>query len=300
MRTCKISGNMKNTIEIGPVWSKIKEIASHALASLAPGNGYNIARRRLFCPIDYMRCGEFYAILSNIEFKPGMQILDVSGPGFFTLFLAKENPGIQFTYINILDSEIGLYGDICRNAGIHNVTYLKQDIRDLTFESNLFHKVISISVIEHIFPEVGGDYNAFEQIKRVLKDDGELVLTLPYKDKRNIVYVDRAVYERGAGKKNFYAREYDKEMFETLVANSGFYIDKKYFITEKQGVFSLDYYEWGPGKDSPLSREILQLRKKIEQEVGKPLDEMLAREYLRVSTEAEYRLVNIAAFLKKK
>jgi len=42
------------------------------------------------------------------------------------------------------------------------------------------------------------------------------------------------------------------------------------------------------------------MRRKIEQEVGKPLDKMLAGEYLRVSTEAEYRLVNIAAFLKKK
>lgn len=291
---------MKDTIEIDPVWVKIKEIASQALASLAPGNSYNFARKRLFCPVDYMRCGEYYAISSNIELNPGMQILDVSGPGFFTLYLAKENPGVQFTYISILDSEIELYKDICKNAGIHNVTYLQQDVRDLTFKANIFHKAISISVIEHIFPEVGGDYTAFKQIKRVLKDDGEFALIIPYKDKRNIVYVDRAVYERDARGKNFFAREYDKEMFETLVSNSGFYIDKKYFITEKQGVFSLDFYQWGPGKNNPLSQEILQLKKKIEQEVGKPLDEMLAREYLRVSTEAEYRLVNIAAFLKKK
>ena len=92
---------MKDTIDIGPVWDNIKEIASQALASLTPGNAYNFARRRLFCPIDYMRCGEYHAILSNIKFEPGMQVLDVSGPGFFTLFLAKENPGIQLTYINI-------------------------------------------------------------------------------------------------------------------------------------------------------------------------------------------------------
>ena len=130
-----------------------------------------------------------------------------------------------------------------------------------------------------------------------MKPAGELFLTVPYKSKRNIVYVDGPVWERGERQKNFFAREYDKEMFEHLLDRSGFNARNTLFICERYGIFAVDYYEWGPGVKSWFAKYHLQLRRSAERLIGKPLDEILARRYLSVSKGIDARVVNIAATL---
>lgn len=285
-------------IDVNHISRVTKELAFQALHRISPSDPvYKVARRRSIRPVDYMRCAEFYAILKDLTIKPRMRILDVSSPQWFSLFLAREYPETQFDYINIIESEIAPYRKICRLCGIKNLTYHQEDVRSLTFGSEMFDKVISISVIEHVYPEVGGDYRAMQELNRVLKYDGEIMLTLPYKSKRNIVYFDGAVYERGPKKSNFYAREYDEEMFTALVEGSAFYVKNAYFITERLGLFSLDYYEWGPGKRVPFARYLIRKRGILERLLRKSFDELLAKHYLRVSPQIDYRLVNIAATL---
>jgi SAM-dependent methyltransferase len=279
---------------------KIKALALRAMNKTSPsGPAYKIARARVTRPVDYMRCAEFEAILRDLEIDPQMEILDVSSPQWFSLYLAERYPKTMFHYINIIDTELDPYQNIANSLGLINLKYHKGDVRDLQFNSNTFDRAVSISVIEHVYPEVDGDLTALLDIKRVLKPKGELLLTVPYKSKRNIVYVDGPVWERGARQRNFFAREYDKEMFEELINRSGFAVRDKWFICERYGILAVDYYEWGPGINGWFAKYHFQLRKVAERMFAKPLDEMLAQRYLSISKEIDSRVVNIAAALVK-
>jgi len=143
-----------------------------------------------------MRYAEFDAILRDLEIHPQMTILDVSSPQWFLLYLANRHRATNFYYINILESELAPYKKIAKALGITNLKYQKGDVRNLAFHKDTFDKVISISVLEHIHPEETGDLHAgaLREIKRVLRLQGDLLLTLPYKAKGNIVYMDGPVY----------------------------------------------------------------------------------------------------------
>ena len=246
-----------------------------------------------------MRYAEFDAILRDLQLESGMQILDVSSPQWFSLYLANNYPDIEFQYINILDSELDPYAEIAEALGIRNLKYRKEDIRNSGLRDNTFDRAISISVIEHIYPEKGGDLKALDEISRVLISGGEFLLTVPYKSRCNILYRDGPVYERRERTRNFYAREYDEVMFDRLVGRSKFSLNGTWFICELTGSFSVDYYEWGPGKDIFPGKYLVKSRILLERIFGKSLDELLAKKYLSVSREITGRLVNISARLKK-
>ena len=291
---------MKN-LEIGlQVSSDTRSLALRAVKELSSfQSACHIARVRAVRPVDYMRYAEFDAILRNLELNSQMTILDVGSPQWFSLYLANKYPMVEFHYINIIDSELDPYKDIANALGIKNLNYRKEDVRDMQFSDNTFDKVISISVIEHIYPEEHGDLKALSEISRVLKSGGEFLLTVPCKSKSNIVYMDGAVYERREKTRNFFAREYDEEMFNKLIERSEFSLTESWFISERRGIFSVDYYEWGPGKDAFLAKYLIKSRRLLERIIGKSLDELLAKQYLSVSREITGRLVNISARLKK-
>ena len=291
---------MENIPNISCVSKAIREMAREAAQNLSTSDSASkIAQRSIVRPIDYMRCAEFDAILRGLNITPGTRILDISSPQWFTIYLANAFPATQFDYCNIIDIELEPYKTLCSQLGINNLRYHKEDVRNLNFDSNSFDKVVSISVIEHVHPEQGGDYSALQEIKRVLKPEGELLLTIPYKENRNIVHFNGAVYERGAEERNFYAREYDNAMFDKLINDSGYTVRDAWFICEIKGVFSIDYWAWGPGKRYPLARHAtLKTRRVVERLFGYSVDEVLARRYLRVSSQdTSNRLVNIAAVL---
>ncbi|GAA6615458.1 methyltransferase domain-containing protein [Scytonema sp. NUACC26] len=291
---------MRNLEKALQVSSGIRELALKAMKELPTSHpAYHAARERAKRPVDYMRYAEFDSILRNLEITPQMTILDVSSPQWFSLYLADKHPEAEFYYINIIDSEIEPYKEIANCLDIKNLKYQKQDIRKLKFQDNTFHKVISISVIEHIYPEEDGDLKALNEIKRVLKPESDFLLTIPYKAQKNIVYMDGAVYERSEKNRNFFAREYDKEMFDNLIERSGLALKDSWYICEKKGIFSVDYYEWGSGKNSWLAKYFIKGRRRLEQVLDKSLDEMLTKQYLTVSREITTRVVNISAVLKK-
>jgi SAM-dependent methyltransferase len=256
------------------------------------------ARRTASRPIDYMRYGEYQAVLTDLDLVPGMDVLDVSSPQWFSVHLAATHPDVRFTYLNISERELAGFGEIAAVLGLDNITYMQGDVRELQFDGQTFDRVVSISVIEHVSPEEGGDTSALREVERVLRPSGELLMTVPYKSEGAIVHVDGPVNESGERERHFFAREYDERSLGSLIKASGLDRVSAWYISERKGVLSVDYYEWGPGKATPLSYPI-RYRRLVELLVGRSADGLLARRYLVVAREPLTRLVNIAVRLRK-
>jgi len=257
-----------------------------------------LASRAVVRPIDYMRWAEFEAILRMLDLRPGQRVLDVSSPQWFTLQLAARHPDVQFSYVNILESEMAPFRAIASALDLRNLEYKLGDVRQLDWPSGTFDAVISISVLEHVYPEVGGDDAAFRDIRRVLKPEGHLLLTVPCKQQPNVVYMDGPVYERGDSGKNFFAREYDMTSFHDLVSRTGFLVDQEWRIEEQPGLFAVDFWEWAEGSRQRVWPWVIRNRSKLERLSRLPVDQVLAKRYLRINSQPDARLVNVAARLK--
>jgi SAM-dependent methyltransferase len=235
-----------------------------------------------------------------LHFNPGESVLDVASPQWFTLYLAACNPDVRLNYINILDSEIENYRIIAANLGLKNLDYSKEDVRKLPFKPMSFDKVISISVLEHISPENGGDIIAFKEIRRVLRNNGDMFITVPCKKVQNTVYMNGPVFERNnEGERTFFAREYDMDSFHQLVEVTNFFIAEEYRIEERQGLFAVDYWEWGDGRNKIFWPKLIRARRILERIIGYSFDETLATRHLLVTKHQIGRLINVAARLKK-
>lgn len=257
-----------------------------------------LASRAVVRPIDYMRWAEFEAVLRMLDLSPGQRVLDVSSPQWFTLQLAARHPDVQFIYVNILESEMAPFRAIASALDLRNLEYKLGDVRQLDWPAGTFDAVISISVLEHVYPEVGGDDAAFRDIRRVLKPDGRLLLTVPCKQQPNVVYMDGPVYERGDSGKNFFAREYDMTSFHDLVSRTGFLVDQEWRIEEQPGLFAVDFWEWAEGSTQRVWPWVIRNRSKLERLSRLPVDQVLAKRYLRINSQPDARLVNVAARLK--
>lgn len=255
------------------------------------------ARAAIARPVDYMRCAEFDAILSRLRIRPGARILDVGSPQWFSLYLARLHPEATFTYSNIIERELTDYREIARACRLTNIRYVLEDARKLTFADAAFDQVVTISVIEHVFPESGGDVQALREIRRVLAPAGRVHLTVPCKAAPNVVYLNGPVYERGGGERVFFAREYDRETFFELVKQAGFEAQSVAYISERPGLLALDRLEWGPWSSRWSRYGLAAIRLAQERVIGRSWDRMLAQRYLRVTEEPQQRLVNVAAVL---
>jgi len=71
---------------------------------------------------------------------------------------------------------IGKIDQIFKRKGI-NLNLSSGDLLNLPFFANSFDTVLVISVLEHLYPQ--NQYNAFREIHRVLKPDGQLVYGVP-------------------------------------------------------------------------------------------------------------------------
>lgn len=281
------------------VAAEIRALARRAVDLLPTSSvARRLARHRMVRPIDYMRYAEFTAVLDELDIGHGDRVLDVGSPQWFSLYLASAYPETSFTYVNIVESELEPFREITEVLGLTNIEHRMGDVRQLAFPDASFDCVISISVIEHVYPEVGGDVAALGEIARVLEPGGDLVLTVPCKDRCAVVRVDGPVYERGAQDDNFFAREYDMNSFALLVASGLLRLDDSWLISEKAGTWSVDYYEWGPGSGARVRSALVRARVLL-QVFGVSADEALARRYLGIAREPEHRMVNIAARLRK-
>jgi ubiquinone/menaquinone biosynthesis C-methylase UbiE len=126
----------------------------------------------------------FYPVIVNLylqrvelclaECRGGERVLDVgfgSGVNFLNLSeMYKEIHGLD------LNSDVEAVASVFQKMGIQ--TQLKNgNVLDMPYPDGSFDTVLLISILEHIKPQE--QKPAFEEIKRVLKPDGQLVYGVP-------------------------------------------------------------------------------------------------------------------------
>ena len=281
----------------------IKRLARRALKNLRSYSpAFKETKIRKNKPMDYLRCVEFPLIYQLLSLEDGMKVLDLASPQWFSLFLAHCFPRVEFIYTNILEIELNQIKDVAVCLGLKNISYRVEDGRRLNFADAFFDRAVSISTIEHIAPDIGGDTQALSEINRVLKKGGEFTLSVPLKKERSLVYDGlHSVWERQTQPNNFYMRNYDLQQVEELAQNTGFTLLEKLFMFERPGLFAMEYWE-SEGKHRKEKDGVIKLKKKIDKLIGLRLENILANRYIRLEgeTKPQDRLINLVAKLLKK
>ena len=103
-------------------------------------------------------------------------------------FVEKEDTvldfgcGVQGFFLNQIKSKIkngiGIDGDLGQNLTFDNIELQKFMFADkMPFEDKSFNKIFLLAVLEHIEPE--NVPSLINELKRILKDNGKIVLTIP-------------------------------------------------------------------------------------------------------------------------
>jgi len=141
--------------------------------------------------ISSSRFVEYPWILSNFDLKKYHRVLDVGSVGS-TLPLEL---GCQGCEVHCIDVRFYEYAKI-----LPNVTSFVGDIRQTEFQSDFFDCVTAVSTIEHIglgrysdATGLSGDKKTMDEIRRILKKDGDVLLTMPFG--RHAVTATHRVYD---------------------------------------------------------------------------------------------------------
>jgi SAM-dependent methyltransferase len=205
------------------------------LVKLAP---QPVKLSRALAPIDFVRWREFdFALRAASHFmsSPG-QVLDLSSPKLLPLTIASKVRGCHVVATDILDREVNWVRSAGDRLGLMNLTARVEDARQLRFPDNRFDLITSVSVIEHIAPEHGGEIPAMREIARVLAPGGIAVITVPFSRSYFADYHTGNVYERENtnGEPIFFQRFYDQGMLmSNIVAASGLELASLGFIEER-------------------------------------------------------------------
>jgi cyclopropane-fatty-acyl-phospholipid synthase len=115
-------------------------------------------------------------ICRKLMLKPGMKVLDIGcGWGSFARF-AAEKYGVDVVGITVSEEQLNLGNELCNGL---NVKLILQDYRKLDTEKllgggNLFDRIVSIGMIEHVGYK---NYRLYMKIiERCLKEDGLFLL----------------------------------------------------------------------------------------------------------------------------
>lgn len=133
------------------------------------------------------------------QFVQSKTVLDIaSGSGYGTNILAYAG-ALSVTGADISDEAVN-YANV--NYGTDNLKFVQANGTSLIFEDNSFDVVVSFETIEHL-----EDYQSFyNELCRVLKDDGVLIISSPNKD----------VYPEG---NDFHFKEFTLTEFEEILGD---------------------------------------------------------------------------------
>jgi ubiquinone/menaquinone biosynthesis C-methylase UbiE len=191
-----------------------------------------------FSPIAFVRWREFqyaFSALHKLEIVP-RRLLDIASPKLFPITIAHEWPDCRVDAIDLVEPDLRELQHGKKQFCLFNLNPHKMDARTLDFPDQAFDAITSISVVEHISPEHGGDSQAMAEMRRTLKPGGVSIIIVPFSRTYFAEYVDGAVYGRqseGPGK-NFYQRFYDCDRLQRdIIDASGMELIDLLFVDER-------------------------------------------------------------------
>jgi SAM-dependent methyltransferase len=106
-------------------------------------------------------------------FPAGSSVLEAGcGIGAQTFILAKQNPEVQFTSIDISEASLNAAAALIQSEGLRNVTLQRADIFDLPFQPASFDHIFVCFVLEHLQNPV----EALNRLRPLLKPGGTLTV----------------------------------------------------------------------------------------------------------------------------
>ena len=208
----------------------------------------NISLKLLFNPVSIVRYFEYDFVLSSIGTVDDKDILDVSSPYLIGFFLSSKYK-CNYYYINPDNRDLENVRSLSKKISFEG-NYLSNclDAKKMDYPDNMFDKIVSVSVIEHV--SNNGDSDVMREIWRVLKPGGLLILTFPVKKEFEEEFISENIYnleqEKSEGK-FFFQRYYDQEKIEERLLSSidNFEIvDKKIFGEETDGFYDEYKQRW--------------------------------------------------------
>ena len=140
---------------------------------------------RLVIPLDPSRYLELPWARQTLGAHAGERVLDLASPKLLAVSLARE--GVEVVSVDALPSEVDLWRRLAPEA-----RFEVADGRALPFADASFAHAYSISVLEHI-PE-GGDERALQELARVVRPPGRILLTVPFAQTYREDWRDAPVY----------------------------------------------------------------------------------------------------------
>jgi len=133
-----------------------------------------------------MRNQEIRMLLDWLKEPQGLKILDAGcGEGIYTLFLAQREASL--TGIDLSYKYVAIARELTKSLSV-KADYLVCDLAHVPLPEGYFDWVICNSVLEH----VDKDVSALQEMRRVLKPQGTLFLTVDCGDRLLIVnFLDR-------------------------------------------------------------------------------------------------------------
>jgi SAM-dependent methyltransferase len=188
--------------------------------------------------VDYVRCLEFPLVFDNLQLRRGGWLLDVgSGQADFPLYIASRTPtsAVALDASERVRSQRAMAARLARQgldtSGRFHI--MVGDAQAVPCRDGVFDDISLISTIEHV--EGNGDSVAMQELARVLKPGGRLVLTVPYNyDRYRDFWVTDNTYTAAyRGTPLFYQRHYDDHaLTKRLVEPSGLRLAKKVIFGE--------------------------------------------------------------------
>lgn len=143
--------------------------------------GNTKSRAVLMSPVSLTRYFEFdFARRHLSDLRPEHRLLDISSPFLFSFHLATHTPRLRIRMINPDSRDLARTERMYKPGRITNIVTECLGISELKQEpAGSLDAIWSLSVLEHIHPDHGGDREACRALWRLLAPGGRLVLTLP-------------------------------------------------------------------------------------------------------------------------
>lgn len=170
-------------------------------------------------PMNYARQMEIPITAKYLNARHKERILDISSPKLLALYYSAVGANVVAGDLEeYFVSDMNCYKEL---LGLSLETSVFDATKKIPFDDNSFDKAYSISVLEHI--PYDGDRIALNEITRILKSGGDLVLTLPAYKTYLEEWTTEGLYWQtinNEDSKSFFQRRYNEDRFNRLVRSS--------------------------------------------------------------------------------